>query len=746
MQNLKLLKNPQPEEHIDVGGKMIEELVLYASRGSWSRLKILAENDNFEKVLKFSPAKLEKIKKSEKFSRKILEQVIFENKNDVYEVALKFERFAMVLTQDALSERSERKSLSAFQTRNIHWKLQLHLRKFPIVARRKFAIAINSEWNRIKHLEEELMEAHRKIEILEYCLEEKTAEAIQNKDIAYGFKFEYEFMVEQNRIKEEIIEEMERQNENVNEESGEERGPTFVADETSEEKEEEEPALQQPPPPRQSVWVFLGRVCMMKVTKREGRLLLPTKHRKKKKKSKYDHAHFHHNNHHGNRVHDESDEERGATFVADETSEEEKEEPALQQPPPQSVWVFLGREGLEGLSQTEQFVKAAQKPQPIAKFGQELFLDFYFVKLFKPLEGTLIKQLRSNGDFNRTTNNDSIIQSFKELIKRQDEEIAILKADAKRVNLEMEKLKNNNNENEENYEKEVEDLREKLEKTCGIHVQLGQLPNGAEVGIAQLQQQIGELEQQLGYQAFEQQSQTNRIKHLEEKLMEAHRTIDILQNCLNEKTAEAIENKDIAYGFKFEYDYMVEQNRIKEEIIEQMERQKESVHDGSDEERGATFVAEETSEEKEEEPALQQPPPPPQSKSIEQSLLTKTHLSPIETNLIDLMNGDYEFVSVADRFRLCEYVATSAQISTSTIQFRKQNKLNYYFLYNSIDNEIRIELERLDYSKIALQSACFAAKRRNRGETLAILRKPINENIMIDLLKRVKEDEEIKKN
>ncbi|CAI5449857.1 unnamed protein product [Caenorhabditis angaria] len=196
---------------------------------------------------------------------------------------------------------------------------------------------------------------------------------------------------------------------------------------------------------------------------------------------------------------------------------------------------------LEGLSRTEQFVKAAQKPQPIAKLGQELFLDFYFVKLFKSLEGTLIKQLRPNGDFNGTTNNDSIIQSFKELIKRQDEEIAILKADAKRTNLEVEKLKNN-----EKYEKEVEDLREKLEKNCGIHVQvetlnsqlaeaqrltqqwfaeaerykqwaaqwqnyqLGQLPNGAEVGIGQLQQQIGELEQQLGfgYQAFEQQSQT----------------------------------------------------------------------------------------------------------------------------------------------------------------------------------------------------------------------------------------------
>ncbi|CAI5449903.1 unnamed protein product [Caenorhabditis angaria] len=231
--------------------------------------------------------------------------------------------------------------------------------------------------------------------------------------------------------------------------------------------------------------------------------------------------------------------------------------------------------------------------------------------------------------------------------------------------------------------------------------------------------------------------------------MEAHRKIDILENCLKEKTAEAIQNKDIAYGFKYEYDFMVEQNRIKEEIIEQMERQKESLHDGSDEERGATFVADETSEEEEEEPALQQPPPPRQSKSIEQSLLTKTHLSPIETNLIDLMNGDYEFVSVADRYRLCETVATSAKISTIISQAKCEakigrnliKKLNYYFFYNSIDNEMRIELERLDYSKIALQSACFAAKRRNRGETLAILRKPINENMMIELLKRVKEDE-----
>ncbi|CAI5439898.1 unnamed protein product [Caenorhabditis angaria] len=104
MQNLKLLKIPEPEEHLE-DGKMIEELVASLPRGI---LLETTENENFEEVLKMPIAELEKLKMSEKFSRKILEKCIFENEDDVYDVALRFEKFAMVLTQDALREAKEK--------------------------------------------------------------------------------------------------------------------------------------------------------------------------------------------------------------------------------------------------------------------------------------------------------------------------------------------------------------------------------------------------------------------------------------------------------------------------------------------------------------------------------------------------------------------------------------------------------------------------------------------------------------
>ena len=205
---------------------------------------------------------------------------------------------------------------------------------------------------------------------------------------------------------------------------------------------------------------------------------------------------------------------------------------------------------LEGLSRTEQFVRAAQKQQPSENNKNNLFLDFNFVKLFKSLEGTLAKQLKPNGEFNGSSN-DSIIQSFKELIKRQDGDIAQLKQENKKMSTEIEKLTSEAQNKE--TERELEQLRIKLEESTSFktqtevlnsqlaeaqrltqqwyaeaerykqwaqqwqNYQLAQVPNAAEVGVTQLQQQVAELEQQLGYgyQAFEQQSQTvNTYKYV----------------------------------------------------------------------------------------------------------------------------------------------------------------------------------------------------------------------------------------
>jgi hypothetical protein len=44
-------------------------------------------------------------------------------------------------------------------------------------------------------------------------------------------------------------------------------------------------------------------------------------------------------------------------------------------------------ESLEGLTKTEFYIRAIQKPLPTVSSAQELLLDYQFCKLFKSLEG-----------------------------------------------------------------------------------------------------------------------------------------------------------------------------------------------------------------------------------------------------------------------------------------------------------------------------------------------------------------------
>ncbi|EPB80429.1 Uso1 / p115 like vesicle tethering protein, head region [Ancylostoma ceylanicum] len=215
----------------------------------------------------------------------------------------------------------------------------------------------------------------------------------------------------------------------------------------------------------------------------------------------------------------------------------------------------VGREvvigAVEGLSRTEQFVRAAQKPQPLTKTPNELFLDYHFIKMFKASEGQLLKMLRPTGEFNGTASNDSIIQSFKDLIKRQDEEIAILKQEAKRSAAQIEQLKQASDKTE--LQRELEEVKKKLEGSRALSAQnesiqlqmqemyrvneqwraeagkykqwaeqwqqyqLAQLPNPTEAAVTYLQQQVQQLEQQLayGYQAFEEHSKST-VKYASE--------------------------------------------------------------------------------------------------------------------------------------------------------------------------------------------------------------------------------------
>ena len=50
-------------------------------------------------------------------------------------------------------------------------------------------------------------------------------------------------------------------------------------------------------------------------------------------------------------------------------------------------------ERLEGVSRSEQYVRAAQRPQPTAKIPPELLLDYEFTKVFKALEGNVLSSL-----------------------------------------------------------------------------------------------------------------------------------------------------------------------------------------------------------------------------------------------------------------------------------------------------------------------------------------------------------------
>ncbi|VDP16590.1 unnamed protein product [Heligmosomoides polygyrus] len=226
-------------------------------------------------------------------------------------------------------------------------------------------------------------------------------------------------------------------------------------------------------------------------------------------------------------------------LVCLESVEDEKLRSSLEQ----LVERRVGREtvigAMEGLSRTEQFVRAAQKPQPLTKTPNELFLEYHFIKMFRSSESHLLKMLRPTGEYNGTASNDSIIQSFKDLIKRQDEEIAVLKQEAKRSAAQIEQLKQENDKSA--LEKELESVKKSLEESRALNAQtesmqvqiqemyrvneqwrgeaakykqwaeqwqqyqMAQLPNPTDAAVQYLQQQVQQLEQQLayGYQAFE---------------------------------------------------------------------------------------------------------------------------------------------------------------------------------------------------------------------------------------------------
>ncbi|VDN02003.1 unnamed protein product [Thelazia callipaeda] len=228
---------------------------------------------------------------------------------------------------------------------------------------------------------------------------------------------------------------------------------------------------------------------------------------------------------------------------------------------------------LEGLSHSEHYVKAAQKPQPLAKSAQDLLLDYYFTKFFKSVEGRMVKQICPSVETGSCgVINDSVFNSYKELIKRQDETIASLNQQVKKLKEDVDNQKDDSKENELNL------LRKQLAEKCEIidinsfcqqemehykcmvaqwqseakryqtwaeqwqQYQINQLPNPLDSVVTELVSQNRELELQLerGWQMYDSQgiSLVNALKEVEE----AKTKISGLENQIARMTEAPINN------------------------------------------------------------------------------------------------------------------------------------------------------------------------------------------------------------
>ncbi|MCP9265502.1 General vesicular transport factor [Dirofilaria immitis] len=136
-------------------------------------------------------------------------------------------------------------------------------------------------------------------------------------------------------------------------------------------------------------------------------------------------------------------------LVFDESGEDKSRKNALSVVVERRVGKEKLVELLEGLSHSEHYVKAAQRPQPLAKTAQDLLLDYHFTKFFKNVEGQMIKKICPSAEIvSSSINNDSVFNSYKELIKRQDETIASLSHQIKKLKEDAETQQNYDKENE----------------------------------------------------------------------------------------------------------------------------------------------------------------------------------------------------------------------------------------------------------------------------------------------------------
>uniref|UniRef100_A0A914HME5 Vesicle tethering protein Uso1/P115-like head domain-containing protein n=1 Tax=Globodera rostochiensis TaxID=31243 RepID=A0A914HME5_GLORO len=109
-------------------------------------------------------------------------------------------------------------------------------------------------------------------------------------------------------------------------------------------------------------------------------------------------------------------------------------------------------EYIEGISKSEFYIRAAQRPQPLAKGPSDLLLDYQFAKLFKIMEGPLLKFFRPNGELSSSVNAqlEGALVPYKKLIKKQDETIAELTRELKEFKV-IQKLQKTDKEQLQNH-------------------------------------------------------------------------------------------------------------------------------------------------------------------------------------------------------------------------------------------------------------------------------------------------------
>jgi len=142
---------------------------------------------------------------------------------------------------------------------------------------------------------------------------------------------------------------------------------------------------------------------------------------------------------------------------------------------------FLSK--LSEVSKHEQYSKAAKHTQPCATTANELLLDNEFCKLFRILEGMIIKamHLESGKDQVVTPSDSDMLLYYKDVIRSQDKKNEVLSSENKRLQLERDDLQQKLEELTNNY-RQLMDENLILKAQIGTNLRPSREEHSAESG------------------------------------------------------------------------------------------------------------------------------------------------------------------------------------------------------------------------------------------------------------------------